>query len=294
MVVFLSQLIRGLRGIAFRSPIRNDSPGSTVPPRAAEKNSPGKPRTPRRGPAIQSLESRTLYAAQGLVVGEQLLGTNDAVTGIVLKVNQHLDPVTASNVRAYQVYHRIINVSSGSDGVFGFGSSDGSTSVRRQGLQLTSAVYDDASMTVTLTPVKPFPAQKYFTFLLVHGHGANAVNTADGTPIAGNGNKAGSDFVVKFKLHFQRKFTYTEADGDRVTLELDGPGRMRTFLRRLETPAPIVTITGADPADDVLTGTVKKSRRGDGIAQIQEVVGVSQVRDQLTTNPAFNVGFTQP
>lgn len=298
MVVFLSQLIRGLRRIASpfssRSSPRNGS-GSAVPSDAsAKRRDERRPPPPRRGPAIQSLESRTLYAANGLVTGEQLLGTNDAVTAIVLKVNQHLDPATASNPLAYQVYHRVIKTSGSSAGVFGFGGSDSSTTIRRLGLQLSSAVYDDATMTVTLTPVKPFPAQKYFTFLLIHGHGVNAIDTAQGTPIAGNGTKPGSDFVVKFKLHFRKTFTYFEADGDRVTLKLTGPGMLRTFVRRLDTPDPIVTVTGGNPIQSILTGTVKESRRGDGIAHLQELMGAGQVQDQLSTDPAFSIESVQP
>jgi hypothetical protein len=299
MAVILSQVIRKLRAVASAfSPAQNCTSSLTGRNGAASAVSAGaagkRPPAPRRGPTIQSLESRTLYAAGGLVTGEQLLGSNDAVTAIVLKVNQHLDPVTASNPHAYQVYHRLISTDSGSDGVFGFGGSDSSTSITRLGLRFSSVVYDDAAMTVTLTPTQPFPAQKYFTFILIHGHGVNGIDTADGTPIAGNGNKPGSDFVVRFRLHFRKTFTYTEADGDRVTLKLTGPGVMRTFVRRLDTPDPIVTISGANPVQDVLTGTVKKSRRGDGIAHLQELLGASQVQDQLSSNPAFSLASVEP
>ena len=184
MVVFLSQLIRG-----FRTMVTPRS--SQCPNRPASASPAARPAPPRRGPAIQSLEGRTMYAASGLVTGERLIGPNDAITAVVLTVNQHLDPVTADNPLAYQIYHRVIQTTSSSDGIFGFGGSDGGTNIRRLGIPFSSAVYDDATMTVTLTPEKPFPGQKYFSFVFVHGNGVNGIRTAQGDFIAGNGKKAG-------------------------------------------------------------------------------------------------------
>ena len=235
----------------------------------------------------------------GVVVGEQLLGPEGAVTGVVLTFNQHLDPTTAQNVKAYALARRISvsSTDSGSilGGITGFGGGDTTTnSIRVKKVKFVLAVYDDANMTVTLTPEKPFRADKYFRFLRVVGSGPNAILLPGGTPIDGNGDgKPGGDAIIKFSSHRGRHFTYKDADGDRVTLTLSRPGELVVMLRRTGSPNPVVYVEGGDPLLTVLTGTVKKGRHGDGIATLQELAGTSTFQNGLTGNPAFVVQMTQ-
>ena len=210
------------------------------------------------------------------------------MTGIVLTFNQHLDPVTAQNPKAYAVLRRITETTTDSGGLFSTGGDTTTTTVSTRHVRIASAVYDDVNMTVTLTPVKPFRADKFFRFVRVVGRGPNAILGPGTGPINGGG-----DEVIKFASHKGRKLAWKDDAGNKVTLHLSGPGEIRALFRRTGTIDPIVFVTGANPLTSVLTGTVQAGRHGTGVTTIQELGGTGTFVNRLEGDPAFNVQMTQ-
>ena len=251
-------------------------------------------------PAIESLEARTFFSVgtSGVIVGEQLIGPEAACTGIVLQFNEHLNPATANNVKAYAAL-RLLGEVTGHEprvtaaGVASIQDASPDRGFDMQKVILASAVYNDTNLTVTLTPASPFDAAKYLNVIQVAGSGSNAVLDAARQPIDGSGGGSpGSDAVIKFKSRKARQITYRNPTGDKVTLKLSGPGTMHVLLRRNGDLAPIVFVVGANPSKSTLTGTVLKGSNGAGIAVIQQLVGAGTVQNNLASNPAFQIQAT--
>ena len=160
---------------------------------------------------------------------------------------------------------------------------------------MSSAVYDPATDSVTLTATTPFIASRAFKFVRVFGSGPNALLTSNGQPIDGDGNGvAGGDTLVRFFSFLGKQLTYRDVDGDLVSIRLKGPGRVNIIRRRTGSVEPIVFVTGASPTTSILSGVVRRSRLGDGHAVLQEVSGVSAVQDDLTTSSQFTSLLTEP
>jgi hypothetical protein len=257
------------------------------------------PLQPRPAPVIETLEERVLFFGHNAVVTqEDLIGPEGAISSIVLTFNEHLNAASADNPAAYQVIKQV-DVSGGSGGLldsldpFGGGDSSSTTIVNLH-VKLVSAVYDDANMTVTLTPNKPFRADKVYRLVRVAGVGPNAILTSSGQGLDGAGLGKPSNASIYFRSHNARTIGYTDSMGDRVTLRLKGPGQLRTVIPRTGALDPLVFVVGGNPTTSMLTGTVKKSRHGTGIAVIQELSGSSFVQNTLANNPAFDIEATQP
>ena len=227
-----------------------------------------------------------------------MIGPNNAVTGIRLTFNQPLDPATAQDVDAYVILRKI-NVKGSDDGglfdsfvPFSDSSTGNSTKVKK--LRFDSAVYDPATMSVTITPHKTFTGDKYFRQIRVAGQGDHAIRNTDGVPLDGNGDgKPGDNALLKFHDRRGKHLNFKEVDGDRVSIKLSGPGKIVSMTRRKGQPAPLLFIVGGVPGKTVLSGTIKQGRNGDGMAEIQEISGVSTATVTLADNPAFHIDFTQ-
>jgi hypothetical protein len=237
----------------------------------------------------------------GLVVTEQLIGPESGITSVVLTFNQHLDAATADNPNAYAIVRKVNETNTDSGGILGnldpFGSSGNSTttdSILSKHVRIASAIYDDANLTVTLTPTAPFRADKYFRFLRVVGTGQNAILTAAGQPVDGAGKGRPSDAVIKFSSVKAHRLVYNDSYHNRVTLNLTGPGEIRALFRRVGTNDPIVFVVGAVPGESILTGVVRPGRRGSGVTTLQELSGTSAFTNDLAMNSAFNIELTEP
>jgi len=253
-------------------------------------------------PVIETLEGRKLFSAgnPGVVVGERLIGAETACTGIVLTFNEHLNAASAKNVKAYEAL-RLFGEVTGSEpakppaGVVSIRDASPDGGVDSQKVVFVSAAYNDTNLTVTLTPSRPFDAQKYLNVIRVAGIGSNAVLDTTGQPIDGNGDGTpGGDAVIKFSARKGRRISYHDAAGDKVILNLTGPGTIHALFQRTGDPAPIVFIVGANSSKSVLTGTVLKGIQGAGVAVIQELTGTATFQDNLSNNPFFDVQTTQP
>jgi hypothetical protein len=246
---------------------------------------------------IENLETRTLMARVPVpVAAQEFVGTQEAITSVVLTFNVPLDPTTAENPEAYRLVRKFGPDSPPDTGGFGgvFVPEPGNGSAKR--LKLASATYDPVANTVTLVPERgSFELKRDFTVLQVDGTGPNTVNTADGQPIDGDGNgKAGGHCTLRFKSRAISKLSFKEADGDKVTVKLQGPGRMLYFLPIRARSAPVIFLRDTNLTDSVLSGTVKKGKHGDGVADIAQLSAASTAQTPITTDPAFRIRSVTP
>lgn len=248
--------------------------------------------SPRR-PLVERLESRELFATGPQLTDIHLTGTVRAVTSVVLSFDQSLDPTSAQTIQAYQFGRVIPSNSNDTNGfslgnLLGFLAQPKAPLIKNYKVQFTSAAYDDASHTVTLTPLRPFNAITWFRIVRVFGTGNNAVKDPLGEPLNG-----GANTYVHWFAHIGKTFTYRDSDNDLVTLRLRGPGQIIAFLQTNSDHAPTVFVTGGN-ARSFLTGNVIQAQTGDGVAIIPELQGVGTIQTDVTTNPMFDVLSTEP
>ena len=246
----------------------------------------------------EPLESRTLLAAP-VVTGERLLGSPDAITGVVLTFSEPMDPATVQDPRNYRVR---LGVTRRVDVWDGFDEEWERVEFRKtERFRVTSAVYDGAARSVTLTPDEPIPGlrrgREMRLTVSVRGAGggraasAGPVRGADGTPLDGDRDgRAGDDARLRLRLRRGDAVGYRDPDGDRATLRLRGPGRLFVQLGDDRGAMGQVFVVNTDPARSVLDATVRPGGKGDGVIRLTEFVGAGTVTTDLLTNPAFQVG----
>jgi IPT/TIG domain len=124
-------------------------------------------------PAILSADQFTIAVDPPTVASLARLGFHMQQTSLVLKFSSALDATTAENVNNYQIM-----------------TTGGVVAIR-------SAVYDPASLTVTL-----FPAQRLSLHtvnqLTINGAPPNGLTGATGVPLAGQGNVSGTNYALMF------------------------------------------------------------------------------------------------
>jgi hypothetical protein len=244
--------------------------------------------SPARPACAQPLEGRLFMAADVPLVAQAFHGPAEDVTAVVLTFDVPLDPVTAANTAAY----RIVTVKKErDDGIFG----DGSIQTETDRIDLASASYDPVANAVTLTPERPFAVRRNFKSIRVIGTGARAVLTAGGTPLDGDGDgRPGGDVVVRYRANARRSLTFRDADGDRVRLRLRGPGELLYLAPSKGRSTPTLFFRDTDPVVSVLSGTVKKARRGDGVADIAQISGTSRANVVIAADPTFRIRALTP
>jgi hypothetical protein len=199
---------------------------------------------------IEWMEPRRLMAASP-VMAVTMTGTAGQITGVVLTFGVPLDPASAQDVRAYSISKK----TKGKDSSF-VGIDTGTDGTTRR-VRFSSAVYDSAAQTVTLTPTEPFDLARKFRRLRVDGGGATPVKVAGGALIDGDGNgRAGGNVTIRSRVVRAGHFNYKEPDGDTARLRLTGPGTLRVWSDKKRTVAPVVFLVGTNPGQSTLTGTV--------------------------------------
>src|SRR4051794_30861168 len=152
---------------------------------------------------IEAMESRLLMAAATAVTEVNMTGSAGQVLGVVLTFAVPLDPASAQNVDAYSISKKTKGEKSN------FGIIDTSTPGSTRRVRFSSAVYDPAAGTVTLTPTEPFDVARKFKRLRVSGNGPNAVKTPTGTPIDGDLNgKPGGNAEVHSRVVRSSHFNF--------------------------------------------------------------------------------------
>jgi len=247
---------------------------------------------------VEPLESRRLLSGGPVVTGVHIIGAPRAISGIVVTFNESLDPASAQDTQAYR-FGRPIPHSSDSSGpsLSDFLPFLGRPKVRlvKQGkIQFSSATYDDATHSVTLTPVRPFNGARFFRVLRVIGSGTHLVKDLAGNPVDGNGDgTGGDDAVVRWAMKHNNRIAYRDGDGDRVTLILHGRGSLYVFKSTTFFTGAWVFVDHPG-SNTVLSGNVNQASNGDGKAVIPELEGAGGINNGLASNPQFVIQSTEP
>jgi hypothetical protein len=265
---------------------------------------------------LEHLESRTLLSASAVaapavdatagaggpqIVSVRVVGPPTNTSGVVVTFNESMNPATAQD-RASYVLVKHINKDSqdNSGGFFDIPFTDNSTpaSSKLVRIHFSSAVYDDATHSVMLTPKHTFEIRRRFRILRVAGRGDHAITDAAGVPLDGNNDgTAGHNAALKYKSHRGQNVTIQDVDGDHLKLHLSGPGQiLLTQRRRHPDPAgALVFLIGTDANRSTLSGQVKTNRKsGDGIVPLTELTGISSAQVTILNDPSIPIGMTQP
>jgi len=242
-------------------------------------------------PMVEAMEPRRLMSGPS-VVAARFLGTETEITGIVLTFNGPLDPASAQDPKAYFVGR---TKPGPNDSFFDpFGLYDPPDEIVKARVQ--SAAYDAAAQTVTLTPAAPFNLFEKFRRIKVRGKGAHVVRDAAGAAIDGNfNNKPGGDLMLRTRVNRAKGFDFKEADGDRASLNLSGPGRLWSIKSKQRMFPPVVFLHETNGLKSTLKGKVKPNKKtGDGVVTLHQLSGVTFASVPLLSDPAFRVNVVDP
>lgn len=257
------------------------------------------PQAAPRRPVIldERLEQRLLFAraAVGPVVAQQFIGDIKHITAVVLYFDpaKPLDPASASDPEGYRLVKKSRSLDDPDAGDFIFGD-DASSSTKVFRVKLKSATYDAANNSVTLIPVAAsFEIGRDFTVVVVEGTGSTPIKFADGSIIDGDLNgKPGGDLNIRYRANPRQALTFKDADGDvaKIRMTGGGAGRFFYFLPLYARSSPSFFLRDTNSVN-VLTGTVKKSKRGDGIVHIAQITDNddSILATLSMTEPPFSV-----
>jgi hypothetical protein len=218
--------------------------------------------------------------ATTLVSGVQTIGDAKSITGFVVTFNGPMDPTTAQDVRGY----RILQQSTAGRKLhflqWALGTNPGNQTETRP-YKIASAVYNPQTDTVTLTLATPMAVKNGVRLVQVMGTGTHAVLDSSATPIDGDANgKAGGTFNYRLNMSVSKSITYQTASGDTVRLSLRGPGEIVTLLPA-GTKTPVVDLINTDSVTSILTGTLRKGRKGLGFAVLDQLNGTAQAQIRL-------------
>jgi hypothetical protein len=202
-------------------------------------------------------------------------GPSRGITGAVLAFNEDLDPARAQNVGNYSI--------------FGIGARG-----RRTQIALSSATYDPVRREVTLTATQPF-MQTQFRQLLIRASGRRRTGIADlaGNLLDGNNDRRpGGDAMFRFQVISGPTVTITDRDGDRGTITIANGGSLDAIMpmRGPRTQDSQFWVLDPIALQSVVSGTVTRGTRGDGLIVIAEIIGLDKKEfTPLFNNPAFRV-----
>jgi hypothetical protein len=176
------------------------------------------------------------------VTGEQLVYSPAGISALVFSFSKPLDTRRAQDMSNYGYYA----ISAGADGKFGTADDGYAT--------LSSAVYNPATMSVTLAPTSPLPYNTFFRIVVdpltdpILGRG---ITDLSGNLLSGRSNGvAGGSFVMTFGAGSQ--LTYTDSLGKTVYLSLSGGGMIQMF-RAANGDVQNATLIGTVPHKSVLS-----------------------------------------
>jgi hypothetical protein len=241
---------------------------------------------------IQQLEPRQLFAAGPQLIDVHLLGTAIACTGVVVTFNESLDPATASDVAAFSIGAPGVKSSSSDllSTIFPFAARPKAVVISHRKVRFASADYDDATHSITLVPVAPFKAWRFFRAMRIRGAGVHALKDTLGNPFDGNDDGiGGDDKVITWVFHKGKKIAYTDEDGDKVVLTLKGKGTLFTLQRHFNGRLPMVFIEGGQAGSSVLSGRVIQGKHGDGKTVIEQISGLAAASAPIISDPSFQV-----
>lgn len=220
----------------------------------------------------------TLLSTQ--VSGVQTIGDAKSITGFVVTFNGPLDPTTAQDIRGYKIL-RPYTINDSRNFWQRLFNEHARTRTGYAAYKLSTAVYDSQTDSVTLTLASPMPVNGGLRLVQVMGTGPHAVLGADGKAIDGDANgKAGGNFTYRFTMSVAKSVTYHTADGDIVKLSLSGPGEIVALIPT-GTESPVIDLVDTDSASSILTGKLRKGRKGLAYAVLDELNGTASADIQL-------------
>lgn len=211
------------------------------------------------------------------VVRAQFETTGARIDGILVRFNRALIEERAEDLNNYYV-HQIKETR------FGRRPS-------RKLIPLASATYDPVSQTVLLRTVKPLKDNIFYE-VSVNTTRETGIRTVEFEFLDGDqDNLTGDDFLAY--LGRGHRLQYIDRNGDRVRLDLEGPGKMELFRRVLRNTDEL-RFLATDATNSIVTGTVRSDRKApssDGKAILDELTG-TPVRIEL--DPAqFSIGINK-
>jgi hypothetical protein len=200
------------------------------------------------------------------VIDAQYVTNGRFADGVALRFSEPMDEALVEDLKNYDIFLRREKALGGSSS--------------RTRVEVTSAVYEPTSRTVTLTTAKPLRDNKVIE-VVASTTQVQGIRSILGEPLDGNfDNLAGDDFTGY--LARGNRITYFDEEGDRVTLQLKGPGKLELF-RDVERNTRHVRLISTSQ-DTILTGTVSPVLRGsisDKVAIIDTIFTGTGIREQL-------------
>jgi hypothetical protein len=186
------------------------------------------------------------------------------ITSLTVLFNKPVSQASAEALSSYGLFSR------NHDGPYATGP--------RSPIKLKTASYDASGDSVTITPRKSLAENKVYQFV---AYASDGVTDTSGNALQGNGDTTSSNYSAFFGLG--NHLNYVDADGDKITLKLSGPGLL-DLRRAFDGDASSLILDDTTP-DSVLSGKVVKGKYGDGLATIDLVGPTGGVNDELTKPP---------
>ncbi len=207
------------------------------------------------------------------LTSEQLIMSGQAISAIVLGFSKPLVAVRAQNLASFGYFA----YSAGANGTFG--SSAGNY------VSLSSAVYNAASQTVTITPSVPLSPNTFWQ-VTVDGQTSTLLN--NGLTDSSNNLLIGFNGIVGTPLYVTfgagKRLVYTDSSRNVVSLQLTKGGFMEMF-RSASGNAAELDLIGTVARKTILSGSVSRGRGGTARTILPPIGGSAGVRVRLKSPP---------
>jgi hypothetical protein len=216
------------------------------------------------------------------VVDAQFVTNEKFINGVALRYSEPMTESTVEDLTNYDLFLRKESKKLGG-------------SATRTRVNIVSAVYDEASRSVTLTTDKQLRENKVYE-VIANTTRAEGVESLQGDRLDGNFDDVEGDDFTGY-LSRATKISYFDQEGDKVNLQLKGPGRLELY-RDVERDARLLRLIDTS-RDDILVGSVQP--QVDGLSNAQAVIKIiltgTGFRNKLP--PSFSIqrifeGVSQP
>ena len=198
------------------------------------------------------------------------------ITGMAIRYSEQMDESLVEDLRNYDFFLRKESKKLGG-------------SPTRTRVVVESAVYEPVTRTVTLTTEKNLKENKVYE-VVINTTRFEGVESIEGEKLDGNyDNIEGDDFTGYVSR--ATRISYFERNGDRVGLQLKGPGRLELF-RHVERDGRVLRLIDTSQ-DTILTGTYNPVELTDGLATIRALLTGTGFRNKLE-QPPFSITRVYP
>ncbi|HEY1685862.1 MAG TPA: Calx-beta domain-containing protein [Tepidisphaeraceae bacterium] len=212
---------------------------------------------------FSSTPATVSIAGQVTVTGIQLLsGKNNAINRVVITFSDPLNPAGVPNLNNYVL------------------ATIGKKNAFNKQIGFTNAQYDASTQSVTLYTKTSLSKNKLYQLSIRSDGGI--ISMSNQPFVTGTPGGLGGTQVATFSRG--TKVTYTDPDGDIVTLKTNKGGSM-DFINGVNGGYPSLSLTGTTKSQ--LTGSLKPL--GDGHTFIASITNPDGVQDLLELNPQFTI-----